>query len=342
MLTRVQISEKYRISQATFNGVRHLLVAVEQSKHGRTFFNIGDRDDFVLRCARNHIASFGLEVSNHTRVLPFHRFLCLKFLTTPHDEAITEIYQRNLTTPKFGVDYYKHLERKFVLRAPKELKDLVRKRGVPTKKQRGMYEMLLNVIGVITPYNLPDWMDNLFTELVDPRAKTILETVLTTRGSRADHQIGLEDLSRRQWRNVALDLYTSVFYDIGSLSEEDWRYYLSIILPSEKQSKILAKRMTTGELRVKEGLNAYYQETLQVVAVDLQRRICATMALKGDAFKQIHQIINTYTNIGKLTGDVDQPSVTGTYFHNISLVPADGEFKTISAEIKGKVADGRP
>jgi len=341
MLTRVQISEKYGISQATFNGIRHLLVSAEKSRHGRTFFDIGDRDDFVLRCACNHIASFGLGVNDHVRVLPFHRFLCLKFLTTPPDEAVTEIHQRNLTAPKFGVGYYKQLQKRFVSRVPKELRDLVKKQGVPTKKQRGMYEMLLNVIGVITPYNLPDWMDNLFTELVDPRVKTTLETVLTTRGSRADHQTGLEELSRRQWRNVALDLYTSVFYDVGSLSEEDWRYYLSVIHPSEKRPKILARRMTTVELRVKEGSNAHYQETLQVAAVDLQRRICAATELKGEAFKQIHQVINTYTNIGKMTGDVDQPIATGAYFHNISIVPSDREFKTIGAEIKGQTANER-
>ena len=339
MITRVQISEKYGISQVTFDHVRHLLRANEQDKHGRTFYDIGKRDDFVLRCASNHIASFAMNAKN-AHLLPFHRFLCLKFLTTPQKEALSEIYQRGLTTDKFGLRYYKQLEARFVSRVPKELRSLVKKRGEPTKKQKGAYEMLLNVIGVITPYNFPRWMDNYFSYIADANSKNIVETVFTTRGTRADHQRGLEELSGQQWMNVAVDLYLSVFYDLGYLSDEDWRYYLSIILPTEKRSKTLARRMTTDELRVREGSSPHFVETLRLTAVDLQRKMRGTLALKGDEFKKLHQALGTFINIGKETGDMDKPNTQGTYFQNISIVPSDAQFKTIDAEIKGHVADG--
>jgi hypothetical protein len=341
MITRFQIGEEYGISQATFDCVRHLLIAKETGKHGRHLYDIGDRDDFVLRCARNHISSFGGEGCDNAHVLPFHRFLCLKFLTTPQKEALSEIYQRRLTTDRFGLGYYKKLEKRFVARVPKELRATVKKRAIPTKKQMGAYEMFLNVIGVVTAYNHPLWLDNFLSFLRNAEMKVVVESVLTTRGRRRDHQLALDELSGQQWKEVALDLYTSIFYDIGVMSEADWRYYLSIILPSEKKSKILSRNMTTAELRMQEGTNAHFQETLQLVAVKLQRKIRGTLALKGDTFKQLHQLINMYTGVGKLTGDVDRPNVGGTFFQNISIVPSDREFKTINAEIKGRVADGQ-
>lgn len=339
MITRVQICDEYRISPATFNAVKHHLKAKAIPQHGRLFYNIDDRDDFVLRCAKNHIASFGGRGRDNAHILPFHRFLCLKFLTTPQEEAVNEIYQRNLATPHFGLGYYKKLEKRFVARVPKELRSLARKRGVPNKKQLGAYEMMLNVIGVITAYNVPRWLDNFFSFLGDAQTKNIVETVVTTRGSRADHQTALEELSGQQWKNVALDLYTSVFYDVGSLSEEDWRYYLSIILPTEKRSKAKALNMTTGDLRVQEGSNPHFQETLHLVAVGLEKKIRGTMAMKGEGFKQLHQLIGMYTKIGMATGDVERPNATA-FFQSISIVPAESSFKTISAEIKGQVADG--
>lgn len=340
MLTRIQISEKYGIEQPTFDAVKHLLRAKEEQKHGRLFYRISDRDDFVLRCARNHIASFGAKSRDNYHILPFHRFLCLKFLTTPQEEAVREIHQRNLATPRFGLGYYKQLRTRFVARIPKELRPLVKRRGAPSEKQLGAYTMMLNVIGAITAYNYPKWLDNFFSFLGDARTKNIVETVVTSRGSRADHQRALEELGGQQWKNVALDLYESVFYDTSSLSEEDWRYYLSVILPTEKRSKVQARNMSTGELRVKEGSNPHFQETLHFVAVGLEKKIRGTMAMKGEAFKQLHQLIGMYTKIGMATGDVERPNAGGTFFQNISIVPSNTSFKTINAEIKGQVADG--
>ena len=340
MITRVKICEKYGITPATFDAIRHLLRAKPSPKHGRLLYDIGDRDDFVLRCARNHVASFGGSGRDNAHVLPFHRFLCLKFLTTPQNEAVSEIYQRNLVTDRFGIGYYKKLGTRFAKRVPHELRDLVKKQGAPSGKQKGAYEMFLNVIGVITAYNFPLWMDNFFSFIGNVKMKNIVETIVTTRGTRVDHQLALEEFSGQQWKNVALDLYMSVFYDIGFMSDEDWRYYTSIVLPTERRSKNAARAMTTNELRVQEGTNPHFQETLRTVAVGLEKKILGTMAMKGEAFKQLHQLIGMYAKIGIATGEVDRPNPMNTYFQNISIVPSDQTFKVIDAEIAGQVADG--
>jgi hypothetical protein len=341
VITRVNITEKYKIEPPTFDAVEPMLLAKKKPEHGRVFYNINERDDFVLRCARNHIASFGGKGRDNAHILPFHRFLCLKFLTTPQDEAVSEIYQRNLATDHFGLGYYKKLEARFVARIPKELRRVVKKREAPSEKQLNAYEMMLNVIGVITSYNHPLWMDNFFSFLSSVKTKNIVETVLTSRGSRREHQLALEELSGQQWKNVALDLYNSVFYDVGALSDEDWKYYLSIILPTERRAKSQAKHMSTNDLRVKEGDNPHFQETLRMVAVGLEKKIRATMAMKGEGFKQIHQLINMYAKIGMATGGVERPGAGGTFFQNISVKPSNASFKTINAEITGQVADGR-
>jgi hypothetical protein len=342
MISQALICDKYKISPTTFVKVQHLLKAKEVEKHGRHLFDIQPRDDFVLRCARNHVASFGGTGKDTARILPFHRFLCLKFLTTPAKEAISEIHQRNLATTRFGLNYYKKLRERFISRVPKELRPLAKKLGAPNKKQLGAYEMMLNVIGAAVPYEHPKWLDNLFAFIGDGRAKNILETILTSRGSRTDHQRALEELSSQQWQNFALDLYQSVFYDIAIMSEEDWKYYLSVIRPTEKYSRLSAKAMTTDAVRIKEGSDAHFKETMNMVAVDLEKKIRATMAMKGEGFKQLHQLIGTYTKIGVATGDVERPSgQVGTFFQNISIVPAESTFKTINAEIKGQVADGQ-
>jgi len=341
MITRVQICEKYGISPATFNEVQDLLKAKPQAKHGRILYKIDPRDDFILRCAKNHIYSFGGSGRENGHILPFHRFLCLKFLTTPQKEAVAEIHQRNLASPKFGLGYYKKLEKRFLSRIPKELKDTVKKRKAPSAKQKGAYEMLLRVIGVIVPYSNPLWMDNFFSFLGDAKTKNIIESVVTTRGTRADHQAAMEELSGQQWKNVALDLYMSVFYDIAPMTERDWRYYLGIILPTERKAKSKARGMTTGELRIREGKEPHFQETLRIVAVDLEKKILATLAMKGEGFKHVHQHLNSYTKVGVTRGDVDKPVQGGSFFQNISIVASDREFKSINAEIQGQLADGR-
>jgi hypothetical protein len=151
----------------------------------------------------------------------------------------------------------------------------------------------------------------------------------------------MEELSGQQWKNVALDLYMSIFYDINPMSDADWKYYLSIILPTEKRAKFGAKSMTTGELRVQEGSNPHFNETFTFVATELEKKIRGTMAMKGEGFKQLHQLIGMYTKIGMATGDVERPQTGGSFFQNISIVPAESTFKTINAEIKGQVADGQ-
>ncbi len=341
MITLAQICAEYKIGARTFNAVVGLLKAKPKPKHGRVFYELDPRDDFILRCSRNHISSFRGEGRSNIHIIPFHRFLCLKFLTTPRDEALGEIHLRNLASARFGPGYYKKLENLFVSRIPKELRALVRKKGAPNKKQLGAYEMLLNVLGVVAPYNFPQWMDNFFSFLGDPRQKNIVETVITTRGDRSDHQRALEELSGQQWKNVALDLYQSVFYDVSELSERDWAYYLSIILPTERRSKGKARGMSTDELRIQEGSNPHFQETLQLVAVNLEKRLRGTLRMKGEAFEQLHRLIGSYTKVGVMTGGVERPNVGGTFFQNISIVPSQSTFKTISAEIQGQIADGK-
>jgi hypothetical protein len=341
MITSVKIWKKYGISPATFEAVRPLLQAKRKSKHGRLFFDIRERDDFVLRCARNHILSFGGKGKDNAHILPFYRFLCLKFLTTPNEEALSEIHERNLATPKFGLGYYKKLLTRFLKRIPEELRPLVKKKGEPTKKQKGAYEMLLNVLGVIVAYNYPVWMDNFFSFIGDARSKSVIEAIVTTRGSRVEHQLALEEMSGQQWKNVAFDLYRSMFYDVGCLSDEDWRYYLGIIYPTDRRAKSRARGMTTNELRVLEGTNPHFQETLRTIAVGLQKKMLGTMAMKGEEFKNLHQYLGMYTKIGVATGDVEKPNTGGQFFQNISIVPSETKFKVVNAEIKGQVADGQ-
>lgn len=341
MITRVKICEKYEISPATFDAVSPLLQAKPKPKHGRILYRIDKRDDFILRCARNHIASFSGSKKTSMRTLPFYRFLCLKFLTTPPDEALSEIRQRNLASSRFRLNYYKRLQGRFVQRVPEELRETVKKRAAPTKKQQGAYEMLLNVLGVITAYNFPLWIDNFFSFIGDARTKTTIEAIMTTRGSRMEHQSALEELSSQKWKHVALDLYASLFYDLGHLSEEDWRYYLGVLLPTETRAKKMARGMTTSELVVREGTKPHFQETLKAVAVGLEKKILGTLAMKGEDFKKLHQLVGMYSKVGVATGDVDKPNTAGTFFQNISIVPSDTTFRTIDAEVKGQVSDGR-
>ena len=340
MLTRAQILKQFQLSPQTFEDVRKHLVAQPTPKHGNVFYALTPKDEIALTCARNHNASFcpTSPVAN-THVLPFHRFLCLRMLTTPLDDVLDELHYRQLISDQLGKEYLRKTHGRFINQLPKVLRPIAKNRDEPPDELAETYNMMLEVLGIGALYEDPLWLE-LFFELVgDPAIKDKVETIFTTHGTMAEHQGSLEDQTSYCWHTTAIQIYKSMFYDTQPMSPADWRYYLKQLRVSERQHKNAARDMTTAEFNVREGLRPSFRETMEVAQLNVQRAINSLYDISLDAnTKKLATMLGIYTKIGAATGEELQAKHEGRVFETVNIIDEAPEFKTIDDIQAPKVA----
>jgi len=340
MLTRAQICRKYQITPQTFDGVRKLLEAQPTPKHGNVFYALTPNDEIALTCARNHIYSFGSDEPRATaRVLPFHRFLSLRLLTTPIEDILDELHYRHLISNKFGKEYLKKLHGRFVKRLPKTLQPVVRELDEPPAELSDAYDLMMEVLGIGVMYEEPLWLELFFDLVGDARVKDKVETIFTTHGEMAEHQRALEEQTSFRWQPAAVEIYKSMFYDISPMNDADWDYYLRRLRVSERQHKRAARDMTTSEFNVREGLRPNFRETMEVAQLQLQRAINNLYDIGIDATtKRLATMLGLYTKLGAATGEELQTKTDSRFFETIRITDGPSEFKVIDDIQTPKVA----
>lgn len=339
MLTRSQICNEYKITPVTFGAIKHLLEAEGQSKHGNILYDLTPNDDLALACARNHNASFTGDGQVVVHLLPFHRFLCLRFLTVSLGDLMTEMQHRNMVSARLGHEYVKRLHGRFIRRIPKPLQDLAKKKDPPPAKLKKQYRLMLDVLGISVPYERPMWMELFFEFTGDPRVKQIVEAIFTTRGEKSEHQETLQLLTGHTWRDTSVDVYRTLFYDLYSMDEGDWTYYLSLLQVSERKYKMRASKMTTVELRVQESLKPDFQGTMELTARELSRAIGNKIRVGTDSTKkELGLLIGLFERAGLGKGWEPGGESQREFFPKVTVVPKKSNIKSLQ-EVEGpKVA----
>lgn len=332
MLTRAQICKKFKITSPTFDVIKGLLVAQPKSQHGNIFYKLNEKDALVLGCAKNHNESFRTATKGTSVLLPFHRFLCLRFLTTSLDDLMDEIRFRNLASHKLTKSVLTRMQGRFFRQLPKPLQTIARKKAPPSAKMTKTYDLMLQVLGIDTFYHEPMYLEGFFELIGDARIKQLVEAVFTTRGDKADHQKALEELAMYRWNDTAVDIYKSAFYDIYSMNENDWMHYWSFLKTSERKYKQRAREMTTAELKVQEGLKPHFREAMEMTAMNLQRMLkeAYDLGLSSDT-KTLANLIGMFTKVGAASGEEMRAAVedSGGSFETVSIIPAKRKHKTI-------------
>ena len=283
MLTRAQLIRKYGLKSQTFDAIRGSLEAQPQGRHGNVFYDLTENDKLAVECSRNHNYSFGSDDQSVIHVMPFHRFMCLRFLTTSLEDLLDEIHYRHLVSTKFGKEYLKKLHGRFIKRLPKSLQELAREKAEPPKDLVNQYRLMLEVLGLGMLYDEPLWLETYFELLGDSGVKALVETIFTTQGDVREQQKALEELTGYQWKERGVDIYKTMFYDVDPMNSSAWKYYESRLKVSERQRKQAALGMSTTEFCVREGIRPHFQGTMEVAQMNLQRAINGIYELGIDA-----------------------------------------------------------
>jgi len=341
MLTCAQIYKKYGLSSSTFVAIKHMLEAKETPQHGNVYYDLTKNDVVTLTCAQNHSASFKTDGQAVVHLMPFHRFLCLRFLTSSLDDTMDELRYRNLVSHRFKPQYLKKIHDRFIKRLPKSLRTIARKKKPPTRELKHQYDLMLRVLGIEMPYNNPLWIEAMFESVSDKRIKQLAETVFTTRGSKKEHQDTLAELTGYRWKDIGVDVYRTLFYDLYSMDDTDWEYYLGLLAPPERKAKKRASKMSTNELRVLEGVKPNFQAAMELVQINLQRLVQTTytVGLGGDT-KQLGQLISMLKAVGTSRGEeLDaQGGRNSVFFETVKLIPRPRKVRTLEDIKTPKVA----
>jgi hypothetical protein len=269
-LSRAQILKNYDIRPKTLDVLLSGIIDdVFESSHGRRVLDISPQTDIILQCSRNSIQSFGYGSSSKGKIrgvhaLPFHRFLALRFLTTPIDEIHDEIFQLGLMSgPKaFSKKTLKAIHKRFVDRLPDILKPLAKKQNHPKKKkEKEAYDSLLRVLNIKKFYDEPDIVEGLLFFMGD---KPQVEMYLSTESAHKEIAHVMSSLYGITVSAAAMWSYRILFYSIHEISEADRDLYMLGVPPSERKRKKAALTKTVVGLAVALGVDVL-SETRDVV-----------------------------------------------------------------------------
>jgi hypothetical protein len=273
-LSRAKILKKYGLSLGTLEILNGIGIFENEFEYrrGKSFLPITKRDDFVLRCARNEITSFG---GKNVFSLPFHRFLILRMINTPADEIYDEIFQIGLlpSMNHFPMKEFQAIFDSFIENSPEELRKMFEKSKDPRgKKERNFLEVFLKVMNLEIYYDEPRLVEEL---LFFTKMKERLEAMMTTKAKSGEIA---EAISKSVGLEVPIEAvvsYRMLFYSTHDILERDFEKYLLLVTPEERGNKSEANGLTLTEFCVRRGVDQAVQtkQVLEVIFLQAQKEV---------------------------------------------------------------------
>jgi hypothetical protein len=300
-LSRVRILTKYDLSSVSLDVLEGmgLLKGDFEYKRGKAYLEVTKEDDFTLRCARNDLRSFP------GTTLPFHRFLCLRFINTSIEEIQEEIFRLDLLPSRkvFTIAALKKIKAEFMKRLPKELSDLVKKGREPKNKtETARLDHFLTVLGVSAYYARPDLLEDLRSLMP---LKSTVDPFLTT--ACLDHEVSeaLSKIVGEKVPDIAVSSYRIVFHAVGEMNDQAFEKYLTFVEPTRARMFREARRLTFQEFAAKRGLDVVeYQEVLKRLMMEKQKLILNAGRFKSAEMVQAHRAaVDAYLKIYKVLED---------------------------------------
>jgi hypothetical protein len=262
LLTRQQILTQFDLRAASLDYLlgehsEPMLDSSFRSEAGRRVIDLTEKDVFALQSARNSVPSFGYGTVHKgsvrgTHALPFHRLMSLRFLTTPLDELLDELYRLPLLDPgaKFKAAELAKTYERFLSRCPSMMVPIIEARRPPTPEEAPLFNLFLRTLGLDVFYHNPEITEQL--ELLMPIREEI-EVVMTTEalnGEVAEYLTKAKDL-RAPVDLVAL--YRQLYYDAHSITSHDLAYYMLLLRTSEHTAKTGAMGKSLAALSIEKG-----------------------------------------------------------------------------------------
>lgn len=300
-LSRIQILTRYDLNSTTLDvleGSGHLEGKFEY-KLGKSYLDVTKRNDFVLRAARNEIRSFS------ESVLPFHRFLCLRFINTDPEEIQEEIFRLGLLPSRkaFTIQKLRGVQKRFMNRLPEELEDLVRAGREPKNKtETKNLDLFLKILGVSAYYDRPDLLEDLRSLL---SLKNLVNPLLTTVCLDHDVSSALTKVVGEKVPEVVVTAYRLVFHAVSEMEDAAFVKYLEMVEPTTARMYREARKLTFQEFAAKRGLNVVeYQEVLTRLMMEKQKMLLNANRFKSPEMVQAHRAaMDAYLKIYKILED---------------------------------------
>jgi hypothetical protein len=249
--TKSQLLTKYDIPFKAFEVLQGLDLFRSQfvAKNGLSVVTLTKEDAYALECARLTVPGF-----RGAPLLPFHRFLILRFLCLPVKDVYEELMNTGLlaSRERFDLAYLKKIHKKMVARAPKEIKKMLTTNAVPTTKLgKQRLEIFLRAMNILYFYHYPKQVENLDYFL---QAKLVVELILTTSGSNGEIA---EYFSKNMKATIEPDSvvgYRLLYYSTHEMEKSQWKSYLATIAPDERKAKADARGKDLLDYSIMKGL----------------------------------------------------------------------------------------
>lgn len=191
------------------------------------------KDDlFALECGRLMLSGF-----RGAPLLPFHRFLVLRFLCLPIADVYAELINTGLLASKerFDLAYLKKIHKTIVKRAPKEIQKVFASHEPPKGKVAlARFDTFLSIMNIKRFYYAPELVDDLSFMF---GIKDLFELLLTTGGANTDIAEFFSKHMKATIPNLTILSYRLLYYAAHELSDDSWKSYLTTIPPGERKAK---------------------------------------------------------------------------------------------------------
>jgi len=236
--TKSQLLTKYDIPFEAFEVIQgsDKFKSRIYAKNGLSVVSPSKEDQYALECARLTMSGF-----RGAPLLPYHRFLVLRFLCLPVKDVYEELINTGLLASKyrFDITYLKKIHKAMVKRAPKNIKKMFETQEFP-KSDAGkkLLDTFLSIVNVRFFFNNPDRVDELSFML---NTKLIYELILTTSGANDAIAEFFSKRTRGQIPEESIRGYRVLFYAVHEMNNEHWKNYLSMVAPDERKAKTDAR-----------------------------------------------------------------------------------------------------
>lgn len=251
--TKSQLLTKYDIPAAAFEvlqGGDHFSSPFK-AKNGLSVVAPTKEDEFALECARLTTAGF-----RGAPLLPYHRFLVLRFLCLPVQDVYEELINVGLlaSRERFKVSFLEKIFKKLKERAPKEIQKVFDTKEPPGPKAQvslARFKKFLSIMNIRFFYENPDHVEDLGFFL---KSRDVCELILTTSGTNDAIAEFFTQHIKAAIPCDAIVAYRLLYYAAHELSTEDWKSYLATIPPDERKAKTDARGKDLVEYASMKGI----------------------------------------------------------------------------------------
>ena len=274
--SRGQILADYKLSLATFENIlgHGFLKGGVVKERGKNFYEIGAHNHFVFRSAANDIASFKM-VKTDIPVLPFHRFLSLRFVNTSPGETYEEAVSIGLL-PKNGQYKKSVLSRyysQFLRNVPLEIRNSIILKQEPVPKEgRRLFRLFLKVLGILVYYDTPELIDDLgyllgYRDFIEPLMTALgsAEEVSSALGKMVNPTAALPLMPSH-----AVNAYRNLYYSSHEIGSTDLASYFKTLPEIDRAIREVALNRSIGEFSAREGLSCEHKRVLELLRSEAQ------------------------------------------------------------------------